>query len=54
MYITQKRIEVEKSGGKDEKALYKLMNNALYNKAVENLRSRIDLRLVSNKEYYLK
>ena len=29
MNSTQKRIEVEKNGGKDAKALYKLMNNAI-------------------------
>ena len=28
----QKRIEAEKNGGKDGKALYKLINNAVYGK----------------------
>ena len=29
-FITHKRIEAEKNGNKDGKALYKLMNNAVY------------------------
>ena len=43
-----------KNGGKDGKALYRLMNNVVYGKTIENLRSRIDVRLVSNENYYLK
>ena len=42
------RIEAEKNGDKDGKALYKLMNNAAYGKAMENLRNRIDVRPLSN------
>ena len=38
----------------DRKALYKLMNNAVYREIMENLRNRIDLKLVSNKKNYLK
>ena len=30
------------------------MNNVVYGKIMENLRKRVDLRLASNKKYYLK
>ena len=53
-FNTQKRIETEKDGDKDGKALYKLMNNAVYLKIMENLRNKIDVKLVSNKKGYLK
>ena len=48
----QKRIEAEKNGDKDGKALYKLMNNTVHGKTVENLRNRIEIRLVSNQKDY--
>ena len=43
-----KRIGKEKNGDKDGKALFKLMNSSMYGKKMENLRNRIDVRLVSN------
>ena len=52
-FNTQKRI-AEKNGDKDGKVLCKLMNNAVYGKTVENLKNRIDVKLVSNKKDYLK
>ena len=35
-----KRIEAEKNGDKDGKALYKLMNNAVYTKTMKSLISK--------------
>ena len=41
-------------GSRMQKALYKLKNNTVYGKEIENLRNRIDVKLVSNKKGYLK
>ena len=41
-----------KNNEKDGKALYKLMNNAMYKKTMENLTNKIDVRLVNNKKDY--
>ena len=49
-----KKNRNEKHSDKDGKALYKLMNNVVYEKAMKNLRNRITIKLVSNKEDYLK
>ena len=34
--------------------LHKLLNNAVYGKTMENLKNRIDAKVVSNKKDYLK
>ena len=39
---------------KDGKAFCKLVNNVAHGKATENLRSRVDVRLVNNEKNYLK
>ena len=53
-FNTQKRTEAEKNGDKDGKVLYRLTNNTVYSKMMENLRNRIDVKLVKNKKDYLK
>ena len=53
-FNTEKRIEAETNGDKNEKALDKLMKNAVYRKTMENLKNRIDARLASSKKDYLK
>ena len=45
----KKKTEAEKNGDKDEKALYKLMNNTVYRKTIKNLRNRMNVKLVSKK-----
>ena len=53
-FNTQKRIEAEKNNDKNGKALYKLMNNGKYEKPMETLRNRIDVKLKNNEKGYLK
>ena len=53
-FNTRKTIEAEKNGDKDGKALYKLMNKAVYGETMEKLRNRINLKLKRNQEDYLK
>ena len=47
--LTHKKQRSRKNGGENWKALYKLITNAVYGKTIENVRNRIDVRLVSNK-----
>ena len=47
---THKKIEVEKNWDKDEKLLHKLMDSAVYNKVMKNVKNKIDLRLLNNEK----
>ena len=53
-FNTKKIIEAGKNNGKDGKALYELLNYAIYRKTMENIRNRIDVKLVNNEKDYLK
>ena len=48
----RKKNKSRKNGEKDGEPLYRLKNNAVYRKTMENL--RIYERLVNNYKYYLK
>ena len=50
----KKKLESEKNNDKDGKALHKLMNSAIYEKTTENLRNRVDLKLVNNEKRLFK
>ena len=52
-YNSKKEKNQKNNFNKDEKALLKLINSAVYNKTMENVRNRINARLVSNKKDYL-
>ena len=49
-FSIQKRIDGEKNKGKDGKAFYTLMSNAIYGKIMENLRNRINVKLLNNEK----
>ena len=50
----QKIKKPEKNGHEDKKALYKLLNSAIYGKKMENFRNRINPKLVNSEKDYLK
>ena len=49
----QKKNRCRKNGDKDEKELYRLMNNAVYEKTMKNRRNRIVVKLKSNEKDYM-
>ena len=53
-FNTQKGREAEKNYKKHGKTFSKLMDNAVYGKTTNNLRNRVDVRLVNNKQDYFK
>ena len=48
--IHKKEQKQKTNDDKDEKALNELTNNAIYEKRMKSLRSRIDIKLSSNKK----
>ena len=50
---TYKKNQAEKNGDKNGKALYKLMNNTVYGKTMENFRNRINVKLVTDQKRHL-
>ena len=49
-----KKNRCRKNVEKDEKVLYKLMNNGVYGKTMENLTNRTYVKFASRKKDYMK
>ena len=50
-FNTQKRKEATNEADKN---LFKLLNNAVYGKTMENMRKRIKIRIIKNEEDFIK
>ena len=50
-FNTQKRKEATNEADKN---LFKLLNNAVYGKTMENMRKRIKIRIIKNKKDFIK
>ena len=53
-YIDFKTYKRKNAANSFEKDFFKLMNNSVYGKTVENLGKRINVRLINNARYYKK
>ena len=45
---TKLRIEAKQSGNNFEVDIFKLMNNSVFGKTLENIRNRVDIRLITS------
>ena len=52
LIVTLKKRQV--SSDKFNKNLYKLLNNCIYGKSIENIRKRINVKLINDKKAYQK
>ena len=51
-HIDFNRNKRTKSNNESDKNFFKLMNNAVYEKTMENLRKRVKIRIVKNDRLY--